>query len=47
MVRVSVAKPGVDVKTATKGYFESKPFADLAAQEKKSLLEYEALGPES
>lgn len=46
-IRVSVAKPGVRVETATKGYFETKPFSDMTAEEKKSLLESQALGPES
>ncbi len=46
-IRVTVAKPGVHVETARKGYFEDKPFADLTAEEKKSLLEFQALGPAS
>ena len=46
-IRVSVAKPGVRVEAATKGYFEKKPFVEMTAQEKKSLLEVQTLGPAS
>lgn len=45
-VKVSVAKPGIKVATATKGYHETTPFPDLTASEKKALLQFQALSPE-
>lgn len=45
-VNVSVTKPGVRTVTATKGYYEETPFADLTAAERKARLQLQALGPE-
>ena len=42
-IDVSVGRPDLRVES-TKGYYEAKPFKDLTEGERRTLLEYQALG---